>query len=229
MADKVSGAPCGTGSHASTEPANGLRPSGFDPSREVFGIECEHHYGITTHPLPEDGDIGREVYRLMREAWHPPRDDHGGLHDDDHTWDVDLADNPDWWSRVNIIKNDNSPLFVFNPWRIADGPGAPWFDQKFRVATRGLIDREVADKLSWADRWEREAAEQRDTIRGRKARAKYTSLARMARSDANMIRSRWPEYDGTPRSGWQENMHRKDDPRRDSRPSPEGRRPERAP
>lgn len=179
---------------------------------EVFGIECEHHYGITTHPMPEDGDVAREVYRLIRGAWHAPREDGGGLSDDDHSWEYAPTEHPDGWSHIVIRKNENSPLFAFKPWWVEDGPGARWFDQKFRVATRSLIEREIADSLQWAERWQADADRQRDTIRGRKARTKYSSLAESSRREAEMIRSRWPQFDGSARTGWQERMHRYRDP-----------------
>jgi hypothetical protein len=179
-----------------------------DGGRDVFGIECEHHYGITTHPMPEHGDAGREVYRLIREAWHAPRDDYDGLSDDDHTWSVKVAENPAWWSRVDITKNERSPFFAWRPNWVDDGPGAHWFSQSFRIATRATIEAEIADRLARAAKWQAEAERQRDTVRGRKARSKYTGLAAMARREAELVRSRWPEFDGSPRTSWQKRMHR---------------------
>lgn len=182
---------------------------------EVFGIECEHHYGITTHPLPTDGNVGREVYRLIREAWHAPREG-GGLHDDDHDWEISEADAPDHWSRVVIRKNARSPLFVLRPSWYDDGPGALWFSQSFRIATRGSIEREIADKLGWADRWEKEANGQRDSARGRKRRDKLLSFAKHSRREAQGIQSRWPEFDGTSRTEWQQRLHKHRDNARDA-------------
>jgi hypothetical protein len=180
--------------------------TGFDPSRdEVFGIECEHHYGITTHPLPADGNAGAEVYRLIREAWH--RDT---LTDENHTFEI--VEEAEYWSRVVIRKNEKSPLFAFKPWWCDDGAGALWFTQAFRIATRRSIDAEIVDRLGWAARWQQDADNQRDSIRGRKARAKYSGYAASARREADLARSRWPEFEGAPRTGWQERMHCHRDP-----------------
>lgn len=194
-----------------TEPASGLGHTATTDLRdEIFGIECRHHYGITTHPMPSHGDAGCEVYRLIREAWYAPQDGRG-LHDDDHSHEVVLSGEIGGWSRIVIRKNERSPRFVFKPWWCEDGPGALWFSQEFRVANRASIDREIADKLEWVATWERSAERQRDSIRGRKARKKYESLARSATVEARLIRSRWPQYDGTQRTGWQRRLHRHGD------------------
>jgi hypothetical protein len=197
---RVGAAETGSISLRSTEALRASAHAGNDPARsEVFGIECEHHFGITTHPLHADGDVGQEVYRLIREAWHPT------LTNDDHTFEI--VENEQGWSRVVIRKNANSPLFAFKPWWCDDGDGALWFSQAYRVATRALIEAEVADRLGYAHQWQKQSDEQRDTIRGRKARAKYRSLAESVRREAELARSRWPEFEGLARTGWQERMH----------------------
>jgi hypothetical protein len=174
---------------------------------EVFGIECRHHYGITTHDLVDGEPAADTVYRLMREVWHQERGGGRGLRDDNHTWEAVEAEKSDWFSRIRIIKNAKSPYFLLNPYRMPDGPGAFWFDQEYRIATRGLIEREAAEALDWADKWEADAARQRDTIRGRKARAKYLSWAQSKRREAELIASRWPQFAGSDRTGWQNRLH----------------------
>lgn len=174
---------------------------------ETFGIECQHHYGITTHEQRPGETVEQCVYRLIRTAWHAPREDGRGLSDDNHTWTVERSEAVDGWSRVCIFKNEKSPPWALNPWRVADGPGARWFSQEYRIATRGTIEREIADRLNWAQKWETDAERQRDTIRGRKARAKYSDLAETAKRQALLIETRWPQFSGKPRSGWQERMH----------------------
>lgn len=200
-----------TRSHASHGTAlRRFRPSGFDQAQEVFGIECRHHYGITTHNIIQGVPVGHTVYRLIREVWHAPKGSPYDVLDDNHTWDVHEAENPDWFSRVTLRKNERSPYFARIPGlapALFDGPGEIWFSQEYRIATRGLIEREVADLLQWAERWQADAERQRDTIRGRKARGKYLSYASMKRREADLVRSRWPQFDGSTRTGWQERLH----------------------
>jgi len=169
------------------------------PNQETFGIEVEHHYGITTHALPADGDLKSAAYRLCREF-------HTFLTDDNHTWEHKPREG---WSRIDVTKGKEAPRWLLAPSWMPDGPGAHWFSMNYRVATREGIRAEIADKLSWAERWDANAESQRDTIRGRKARSKYAGLATIARREAELVRSRWPEFDGSPRTGWQERMHEK--------------------
>lgn len=174
---------------------------------EQFGIECRHHYGITTHEFRPGESVAETVYWLVRNAWHAPKGELCDVLDANHTWEVVEADQADWWSRVRLIKNELAPRFTHClPW-VDDGPGATWFCQEYRIATRGLIGREIADKLAWADRWQADAERQRDTIRGRKARAKYERLSATNRREAELIRSRWPQLDGSGRTEWQARLH----------------------
>lgn len=168
---------------------------------EALGIECKHHYGITTHEFREGMSVADAVYWLIRNAWHTE-----GLTDDNHTWVVVERDAPGW-SYIRIIKNDKSPRFVLCPMWCPDGPGATWFTHEFRVATITTIAWEVAGLLAQADRWDADAERQRDTIKGRKARKKYASLAASNRRNAELVRSRWPAAYRLERTGWQRRMH----------------------
>jgi hypothetical protein len=180
-------------------PVSALRAS--VPSRGAFGIECDHHYGITTHEFREGQSVAETVYWLIRNAWHTK-----GLTDDNHTWEVVENETPSW-SRVRIIKNDKSPHFALKPWWVDDGAGAHWFSQEYRVATRATIDAEVAGKLHFAANCRARAERQRDTIRGRKERSKQLRYADMAEREAESVKRRWPEYSGEQREGWQARMH----------------------
>jgi hypothetical protein len=169
-------------------------------SGEVFGIECRHHYGVTTHPIVPGEDIAWTVYKLTR-GWHPLRDGGYGLTDDNHTWEVQPAARRDWFSRLVIIKNAKSPPFLSLPglrvpWWVDDGAGAKWFDQEFRLTTREMVAAEVAERDAHAARCLAEAERQRDTIRGRKAAQKALSLAGSFTSTARFIEKRWPQYLG---------------------------------
>lgn len=168
---------------------------------DLLGIECLHHYGITTHAFRDGQTVAETVYWLIRNAWHRE-----GLTDDNHTWVV-IENEAPRWSRILIKKNENSPPFALRPSWVSDGPGANWFSQEYRAATLTNIAWEVAGKLAFADRCEAEAGRQRDTIRGRKLRQKQVSLAVSARREAELIRSRWPEFAGLERTGWQARMH----------------------
>lgn len=123
---------------------------GPENAREVLGIECNHHYGVTLHPISEDAPIAEQVYRLTR-SWHPEKDDGRGVTDDNHTWKDEPSEKPGWFSRIILFKNEKSPLFVniFNApsWQYDDGPGAKWFDQHYRVVTVGIIAAEIANNL----------------------------------------------------------------------------------
>ena len=177
----------------------GLQPPAFDPSRgkEVLGIECEHHYGITTHASPLDGDIISAVYRLLRN-WHPT------LADDDHTWGNESRNG---WSRIVIRKNEKSPRFAFNPYGAPDGPGALWFDLRYRIATRETIQNELADKLAQAQRLRDEAMRERPTKIGTKRAHKKWGYAETSEREAELIARRWPSFCGLARTGWQTRMH----------------------
>lgn len=168
---------------------------------EVFGIECRHHYGVTTHKIVSGEDVAWTVYKLTR-GWHPLREGGYGLTDDNHTWETVVADKPGWFSRLVIRKNALSPPFLAFPglrlpWWVDDGPGAVWFSQDYRIATRTLVAAEVADKDQFAARCLAEAEQQRDTIRGRKSAQKSRSTAGHVTSQARFIEKRWPQYLGT--------------------------------
>lgn len=168
---------------------------------DAVGIECRHHYGITTHDFRDGMTVPEIVYWLIRNAWHTK-----ALTDDNHTWEV-VEKDPMGWSYIHIIKNEKSPRFVLRPSWHPDGPGATWFTQEYRIATFTSIAWEIADLLAWADRWDADAERQRDTIRGRKARAKYNSYAKTKRREAEIVRSRWPGFQGIERTGLQKRWH----------------------
>lgn len=168
---------------------------------DALGIECEHHYGITTHDFRDGMTPGDVAYWLIRNAWHIE-----ALTDENHTWEIVEKEAPGW-SYVRIIKNEKSPRFALCPVWYPDGPGQTWFTQKFRVASVTTIAWEVAKHLTHAERWDADAIKQRDTIKGRKARTKYTRWAADARRSADLVRSRWPQAYRLERSGWQQRMH----------------------
>lgn len=157
----------------------------------VLGLEAWHHYDFTPiRPLPGE-TTDAAAYRHVRETHH-------FLTDDNHTWEIVHAEKPWWASRVRVIKNKQSPLFVLKPSWVDDGPGAHWFSQEFRVATVGMIEAEIeADRLT-AERYEAEAAAQRDSIRGRKRASLCRSMAHSARwRGAVAPFKRWPELSRT--------------------------------
>lgn len=171
---------------------------GPENADEVLGIECDHHYGITTHDLVEGETPAQTVYRLVRELWHPFRPEHStNVTDDNHTWKVEESFEDYHHGRVILYKNEKSPPFFSLPglrW-YDDGPGARWFDQSFRVVTFGVLAAEAANALKRADEYLIEAAAQKDTIKGRKAASKLQSYAQSARYFATgAIAARWPQH-----------------------------------
>lgn len=160
--------------------AGGLGP---ENAAEVLGIECDHHYGITTHDLAPGEDPAQTVYRLIREVWHAPKPDKAiNVLDDNHTWEVEYFDPskdtrphtaPSGWGRVTIRKNEKAPLFInifgAPSWMYDDGPGAVWFHQKFRAVTVGHKAAERAYDEAKIAQYTAEAARHKDTVRGRKA------------------------------------------------------------
>ncbi|AXQ68722.1 hypothetical protein HOU00_gp403 [Caulobacter phage CcrPW] len=160
--------------------AGGLGP---EDAAEVLGIECDHHYGITTHDLVPGEDPAQTVYRLVRELWHPFRPEREiNVLDDNHTWEVEYFDPkkdtfphtaPSGWGRVILRKNEKAPLFInifgAPSWMYDDGPGAVWFYQKFRAVTRGQKAAERAYDEAKIAQYTAEAERQKDTVRGRKA------------------------------------------------------------
>jgi hypothetical protein len=177
---------------------------GPENAREVLGIECEHHYGVTTHALPASAEASEVVYRLVRDLWHPfkPERHEFNVTDDNHTWIVEMAEKPHWHSRVALFKNEKAPRFltipgIRFPWWVEDGASARWFDQPFRVVTYGMIAAEVACDLDSERKYLDEAASQRDSIRGRKRASQCRSFAQAARWRAEgSIVSRWPQFYG---------------------------------
>ncbi len=167
----------------------------------TLGLECNHHYGITTHDLRNGMTAGELTYWLIRNAWHT-----AALTDDNHTWEIVDTEAPGW-SYVRIIKNAKSPRFLLCPMWYPDGPGQTWFTQEFRVATITNIAWEVAGHLAAADRWDADAAKQKDTIKGRKNRSRYTGYAKTERRLAELVRSRWPAVYQLERTAWQKRMH----------------------
>lgn len=157
----------------------------------AFGIECQHHYGITTHPFTAKASVGEMVYAQVR-GWHPARENGYGLTDDNHTWRADYSS--EGWSRVVIVKNAKSPLYERQPWWVEDGPGVTWFTQEFRVATQSRLNAEIAYHVKRAIATRADAARQRDTTRGRKARALYESFARGHDRLIGLVMKRWPEF-----------------------------------
>jgi hypothetical protein len=187
---------------------------------EVFGIECEHHYGITTHEFREGQTPSETVYWLIRNAWHAPREEGGGLTDDNHTWEAVEVEQPGCWSHIRIVKNAHSPHWLMNPLHMPDGAGATWFSQNYRVATRWSIDAEIAGKIEWAGGCRTKAASERDTVRGRKSRSDRLRWAQTAEREAEMIASRWPAYSARERTGWQRRLHEHRVPSPSQEPTP---------
>jgi len=169
-----------------------------NPCNEIpqrfFGIECRHHYGITTHPMPGPGQRPEDaVYRLIRDVWHPFNPDHEtNVTDDNHTWNVSHFDTG--WSCVEIIKNENSPEFALAPSWVLDGPGKTWFTQEFRIATDYTIAEEIADLEKSRDRWRKVAADQKDNVSGKRRRREHLMWADAADRRIDLVVRRW-NYD----------------------------------
>jgi len=162
---------------------------GPENAREVLGLEFDHHAGMRTRLIGEGETPEQVAYRYVRET-------HEFLTNDNHTWEFVKADGPDhWMSRIEVTKNENSGYFAFNPWGAPDGPGAHWFSNSFRVATVGMIAAEIDADFRRAQKYLDEAAEQRDSIRGRKRASQLRSFAHSALWLAEVAPSRrWPEH-----------------------------------
>lgn len=148
---------------------------GPENSREVLGIECYHHYGITLHQLVEGEAPSDTVYRLVRELWFAPKGTDRDVTDENHTWEnVENLDNFRF-SEIVLRKNEKSPRFInilnLPSYMYSDGPGAKWFDQKYRVATVGMIAAEIANNQRKREGHLAKSLRQNVlTINGRKAR-----------------------------------------------------------
>lgn len=160
---------------------------GFEPG-ETLGLEIWHHADFKTVIFEPGETVEQAIYRYMRGHYH-------FITDDNHTWYVDMAEKPQWTSRLRVVKNENSGYFAFNPWRIADGPGAHWFNVEFRVATVGMIQAEIAADRRRTQKYLDEAAAQKDTIRGRKRARDLWSFAQSSRWLAEEAPTRrWPNH-----------------------------------
>lgn len=147
---------------------------GPENAREVLGIECYHHYGITLHPVVEGEAIADTVYRLTRELWHPFKPEREiNVTDDNHTWKNEPTSIAGRFSRIVLYKNEKSPAFnnILNrpSWAFQDGPGAKWFEQKYRLATVGMIAAEIANNFQRRSKWLTDADRYNvGTVAGRK-------------------------------------------------------------
>lgn len=70
----------------------------------AFGIECRHHFGITTHDFRPDQTPAETVYWYIRNVWHRPTKDRVSVTDENHTWEVLDYDNGS--HAEHIIKNE---------------------------------------------------------------------------------------------------------------------------
>lgn len=154
---------------------------------KAFGFECEHHYGITTHPMPATHSLSEAVYCLIREEWHKD-----GLTDDNHTWRNEPGEYG--WSRVVIFKNEKSPRWVLNPYGVRDGAGAVWFDQKYRIACQSSIESEIFDRLRWLEHFRSSALREKPTKAGSKRAQKALSVADDLHRQARLVAKRWPQF-----------------------------------
>ena len=152
----------------------------------IYGVECQHHYGITIRPCEAGVDMAAVAYNEMRET-------HTFLTDGNHDWSVEWSHS---WNRIVVRKNEQSPYFAFNPWRLPDGPGAHWFSHKFRLASRNRLNAEVEERLSWAARWRDEALRNKQSKAGIKRYQKKLSLADSAEREARLAMARWPNHVG---------------------------------
>lgn len=155
---------------------------GPENAREVLGIECYHHYGITLHPLVEGERAAATVYNLTRTLWHKPRADGLGVQDDNHTWEVKDASELGRFSAIVFRKNEKSPQFInilnIPRWQYEDGPGAKWFDQKFRVVTVGIIAAEITNNFRHRNDYLKKALDDNEmTIVGRKKAQQHRAWA----------------------------------------------------
>ena len=165
---------------------------GPENAREPMGLEIDHHAGMKTVVLQPGETVEQAAYRAMRES-------HTFLTDDNHAWEVVPGQDAHWMSRLRVIKNENSGYFTRIPglsWMILDdGPGAHWFDERFRLATVGMIAAEIeADRIK-ALAYDAEAAAERDTIRGRKRAQTLRNCAQAARYRGEVAPGRrWPQH-----------------------------------
>ncbi|AXQ69381.1 hypothetical protein HOU02_gp344 [Caulobacter phage CcrBL9] len=166
---------------------------GPENAREVLGIEAFHHYGVTTHEAVAGTAAGEVIYGLVRSTWHKPREDGGGLHDDDHTWDFKDPSAPGGRGRVQIYKTEKAGYWAFNPYGVADGPGARWFDQEYRVPTVGELLAEAAYCEAKIVEHGNEMLRCRDTVRGRKSIKNLKSLIEDREWRRKMVLKRWPQ------------------------------------
>lgn len=151
-----------------------------------YGVECRHHYGIVIRPCEAGIDMAAVAYNEMRETHH-------FLTDDNHEWSVQWGET---WHSIIVRKNEKSGYFVFNPWRMPDGPGAVWFRHEFRMATRNRVNSEVTERLSWAAKWRGEALRNKDSKAGRKRFLKTMGLVEDMERQARLAMKRWPNHVG---------------------------------
>lgn len=174
---------------AASQPAGQGQTEAPHSGGEATAIECRYHHGVTRHE-PEPGETAEQAaYRLMRESHH-------FLTDDNHTWVVAPAERPEWFSRINVIKNERSGYFRFKPWWVDDGPGAHWFSHEWRVATLSMVRIELAALGQQAEGYRERAEDQRDTFRGRKEAKRLRSIASELERQQRVLVRRWPELLG---------------------------------
>lgn len=167
-------------------------------SERVLGIESQHHFGIKCHRIVDGEAFADACYRLTRQ-FHPGRSDGYDVTDVNHTWRFESNEVVDGWSRIVIVKNELSPkhfpirgLMWFGD---ENNVGATWFDHQFRIATQGTLDRERDQRLALGDKCDADAERQRDTIRGRKRRARYLAMAADYRRAAAFHYGRWERFE----------------------------------
>lgn len=168
---------------------------GSENCREVLGLEFDHHAGMQVRKL-SDGETPEQcAYRYVRET-------HRFLTDDNHEVEpIKIEGHDHRMALLRIIKNTKSGYFAFKPWWLDDGPGAKWFSQPFRVATVGMIEAERDADFQRTTSYLAEAAEQRDSIRGRKRAALLRGFAHSSLWMAEVTpHLRWPDHFKNPRS-----------------------------
>ncbi|AXQ69941.1 hypothetical protein HOU03_gp327 [Caulobacter phage CcrSC] len=166
---------------------------GPENARESLGIEVYHHYGVTTHEAVAGTAGGEVVYNLTRTLWHKPREDGGGLHDDDHTWDFEPPKSFGGRGRVQIYKTEKAGYWPFNPYGVQDGPGARWFHEEYREPIVGELLAEAAYCETTILDHAGELVDCRDTVRGRKKARDLKSLIENREWLRKMILKRWPQ------------------------------------
>lgn len=155
---------------------------GPENARELLGLEFEDPSGMKVQTFMQGETVGQCAYRYFLSSH--PKARAREFTADNHTWATVAGKADHLWSNLSVKR-----VSLFGNQEISN-----WFSQEYRVATIGMIAAEIDCDRQTFEKYREAAAQQHDSVPGRKRARKFRLLSNEANYRAEVAPDqRWPD------------------------------------